>query len=152
MKHSPLQLLRYVVSDSSCSANLAFNPEKEYEGGTEQLTVNSVVTQQKTSDAEEHSWSVEMTICQKLKEKQNFPYQFNLTIIGFFNCKNKFPSPTDEEQFVRVNGGSILYGAARELVRSSTCRGPWGELFLPTVSFYEKSTEAERPQTPGTSG
>ena len=89
-----------------------------------------------------------MTISQKLKEGQNFPYKFDLSLIGFFACNDGFSSPADEEHFVRVNGSSMLYGAARELVRSLTARGPWGELFLPSISFYDKATKPIEEATP----
>ena len=144
MKHSPLQLLRYLAPEISCSANLAFDPSKECDNALEQLSVNAIVGQQQAPEnAPGHSWSVEMKVSQKLKDGQNFPYKFDLSLIGLFLCKDGFPAPADEEQFVRVNGSSMLYGAARELVRSLTSRGPWGELFLPTLSFYDK---AAKPQ------
>ena len=64
-----------------------------------------------------------------------------MALVGFFGCRDGFPSPEDEEQFVRVNGSSMLYGAAREIVRSLTSRGPWGELMLPGISFYDKGAK-----------
>ena|SRR5579872_2914565 len=144
MKHSPLQLLRYLVPEASCSANAKFDPEKGLEGGTEQLSVTAVVSQQKAPDNfVGHSWTVEMTIFQKLKEGQNFPYKFEITLIGFFACGNGLPPAAEEERFVRVNGSSMLYGAAREIVRSLTARGPWGELFLPAISFYDQDSKAK---------
>jgi preprotein translocase subunit SecB len=144
MKPSPLQLLRYFTPEISCSANLAFDPAREAVNGPDQLSVSAVVARQKTPDnLPGHSWSVEMTITQSLREGNNFPYKFNLALIGFFVCKDGFATPADEEQFVRVNGSSMLYGASRELVRSLTSSGPWGELFLPTLSFYDK---ASKPQ------
>ena len=148
MKPSPLQLVRYFTPEISCSANLAFDREKESVNGPDQLSVSAVVARQKTPDnLPSHSWSVEMTITQTLKEGQNFPYKFNLALIGFFIYKNELATPDDEERFVRVNGSSMLYGASRELVRSLTNRGPWGELFLPTLSFYDKASkpQAEAP-------
>jgi len=145
MKHSPLQLLRYVVADLSCTATPNFDPQKPFESIiAEQLSVNVTVTQQKSPDNfPGHSWSVEMSISQTLKEGQNFPYTFKVSFVGFFACRDGFPSPTDEEQFVRVNGSSMLYGAARELVRSLTSRGPWGELFIPSISFYDKNLKTQ---------
>lgn len=142
MKHSPLQLLRYLVPEIACSANPGFAPQKECENAIDQFSVNAVVTQQKAQgNFPGHSWLVDMTISQKLKEGQNFPYKFDLSIVGFFACNNGFPSSVDEEHFVRVNGSSMLYGAARELIRSLTARGPWGELILPSISFYDNATK-----------
>lgn len=138
MKHSPLQLLRYFAPEISCSANLEFDPAKECVNVLDQLSVNvNVGQQQAPENAPGHSWSVEMKVSQKLKSGQNFPYRFDLSLIGLFFCRDGFPTPADEEQFVQVNGSSMLYGAAREVVRCLTSRGPWGEVLLPTVSFYD---------------
>jgi preprotein translocase subunit SecB len=136
MKYSPLQLLRYLVPEVSCSANPSFDPEKDYEAGTEQLSVSAVVTQQQAPEKfTGHSWSVEMRISQKLKEGQNSPYTFEVALVGFFACGGGLPPAAEEERFVRVNGSSMLYGAAREIIRSLTARGPWGEIFLASASF-----------------
>ena len=122
-----------------------FDPEKPFDSAiAEQLSVNATITQQKAPDNfPGHSWSVDISISQAVKEGQNFPYIFKVSLIGFFACRDGFPSPADEEQFVRVNGSSMLYGAARELVRSLTGRGPWGEIFLPSISFYDKKPKPE---------
>lgn len=144
MKHSPLQLLRYVVPDVSCSANPTFDSTKPLEGGTDQLSVNAILNQQNPPENfPGHSWTVEMTISQKLKEGQNFPYKFELTLVGFFACRDGLPPKAEEDRFVRVNGSSMLYGAAREVIRSLTARGPWGELFLPGISFYDKDSKTK---------
>ncbi len=143
MKHSPLQLLRYVVADMSCTATPSFDPQKPFDPAvTEQLSINAIVTPQKAPDNfPGHSWSVEVSIAQTLKEGQNFPYTFKVSLIGFLACRDGFSAAAEEEQFVRVNGSSMLYGAARELVRSLTSRGPWGELFIPSISFYDKDSK-----------
>src|SRR4051812_17341629 len=46
MKHSPLQLLHYIVPDISCSANPDFDPKKDLEDGTPQFSVRAAVTRQ----------------------------------------------------------------------------------------------------------
>jgi preprotein translocase subunit SecB len=149
MKHSPLQLLRYFVPEMSFSANQAFNPEKACESGNEQFSVEAVVTKQKAlENFPGHSWSVEMVISQKIKEGQNFPYQFKLTLVGMFACKDGVMTDDIENQFVRVNGSSMLYGAARELVRLTTTLGPWGEIILPTISFYNKEATQKEQNAP----
>ena len=153
MKQSPLQLLRYVVPEVSCSANSAYDPAKPCDSAGDNFSVNAVVVlQEAPPNFPGHSWSVEMTISQKLKEGANFPYKFDVALIAFYRCKDGFPTPAAEEKFVRVNGSSMLYGAARELLRSLTCRGPWGEIFLPTLSFYDNhpkpATDTPAPKSP----
>jgi preprotein translocase subunit SecB len=144
MKHSPLQLLRYLVPDVSCTANPGFSPQKPFDVVLDQFSVNAVVTRQSApANFPRHSWSVEMTVSQKLKEGQNFPYKFEVALVGFFACQDGLPAAAEEDTFVRINGSSMLYGAARELVRSLTSRGPWGELFLPSISFYDNKPKPE---------
>lgn len=155
MKHSPLQLLRYAVPEISCSANPAFDPNKEIQGGIEQFSVEAVVKQQKPPDNfPGHAWSVEMNISQKLIEGHNFPYKFDMILAGFFVCSSTLPAEVNEERFVRVNGSSTLYGAAREFVRIVTASGPWGPILLPTVSFYqqEPNNQGDTSQTPALPG
>ena len=139
MRHSPLQLLRYSAPEISVAANPVYDAAKPIEVGVDQLAVESKIAQQKVPDNfPGHSWSVEMTITQTIKEGQNFPYTFRLSLVGLFLCRNgQLPIP-DEERFVRINGSSMLYGAAREVVRSVTTLGPWGDILLPTASFYDK--------------
>jgi len=139
MKHSPLQLLRYFVPEIHCSANQAFDEDKSRDSGYDQFSVEATVSRQKSPKGfHGHSWSVEMAIQQQLKEGQNFPYQFKLIIIGIFVCNHGKMTDEAETQFVKVNGSSLLYGAACELIRSTTALGLWGELMLPTTSFYDK--------------
>jgi preprotein translocase subunit SecB len=139
MKNSPLQLLRYVVPEASCTATPTFDPTQPIDSAiTAQLSVNAAVTRQKAPDNfPGHSWSVEVSISQTLKEGQNFPYTFKVSLVGFFTCRDDLPPEAEEERFVRVNGSSMLYGAAREIVRSLTARGPWGALFIPGISFHD---------------
>ena len=149
MKHSPLQLLRYKVPELSCSSNAAYDPQKPSDGLLDHFSVKVVVTREKTPDnLPGHSWAAEMRISQKLKEGANFPYRFDLIIIGFFLCKDGVPPDAGEERFVRVNGSSMLYGMAREVIRSTTAMGLWGPLLLPTISFYDKDSNQKEPTQP----
>ncbi len=150
MKYSHLQLERYLVSEISVSTNAAFNPEKPIETGSEQLSVQSNVAQQKTpEESKDHSWLVEMSITQTIKENQNFPYTFKLSLVGMFVCKEGLPASLEEERYVRVNGSSVLYGAAREVLRSITTLSPWGVVLLPSLSFVEKEdAPKEKPAAP----
>jgi preprotein translocase subunit SecB len=138
MKTSPLQLVRYVVSDIQCTANPGYSSDAEMEHLADQFEVRTNINRLDGSeDPSVHHWSVEMTIMQQVGPKQNFPYSFKLSLLGIFECRQTEKGPRDEDQFVRVNGSSILYGAAREVVRSLTSVGCWGDLILPTVSFYD---------------
>ncbi len=150
MKISPLQLLRYVASETSCSGNGTFDNSKPFDPGEGQpeLTV-TVARQEKPQDFEGNFWAVEMTVAQTCKPGQNFPYNFKVSLLGFFALRDVKASLEWEERFVRDNGSSMLYGAAREIVRSMTSRGPWGALFLPSLTFYDPKPEGVKPTTAG---
>ena len=80
------------------------------------------------------------------------PYHFKIKLVGLFRC-HYGQADVDAEAFVRTNGSSILYGIARETLRSITSVGPWGDMLLPTVSFYapealpEKAESVEKPKS-----
>ena len=41
------------------------------------------------------------------------------------------------ERFVGINGASLVFSAAREILRAVTSLGPNGAVLLPTVTFWE---------------
>jgi preprotein translocase subunit SecB len=151
MKQSSFQLIRYLVPQVSCAANPKYDQNKPIEGGFELFAVNVVLSRQTApiDNFPGSPWSIEMSITQEIREGINFPYKFNITVLGFFTCLQPFQSPLQEEGFVKTNGSSMLYGIAREIIRSLTASGPWFGLLLPTLSFAEKENT---PATPGTVG
>lgn len=144
MKPSPLELLNYLAYETSCSANASFDPDKPVTPGKGQPEIGvSAARQKKPEGFEGNLWAIEMRISQKL-EGQNFPYAVKVALVGMFAYRDGTATPEAEEKFVRVNGSSMLYGAAREIVRSMTSRGPWEQLFLPSLSFYEPKPETKQ--------
>ena len=63
-------------------------------------------------------------------------YSIHLVAIGFFRVDPSWPN--DPIKILRINGASILYGAAREFLITITARGPWGQIILPSVSFMKE--------------
>lgn len=61
------------------------------------------------------------------------PYTIHLVVVGIFKVENI----SEPEKLLYINGSSILYSAAREFLLTTTGRGPWGALTLPTYSFLE---------------
>ena len=146
MKESRLQLLCYFVPEVSCKVNRKFDRKKAIEESAEGLEIESSLTpEQAPADTLGKYWLVQMTIGKTPKEGENSRYNFKIVLAGYFRFTGGGPSDPDEEQFVRVNGSSMLYGAAREMIRSLTGRAPWGEFFLPTLSFYRKEPAPQEP-------
>jgi preprotein translocase subunit SecB len=149
MKNSPLQLLRYFIPEISFSANPSFDSNKECDTAMEEFSVETAVNRQTAPKGfPGHSWTIEMKISQGIKEGKNFPYRFKLVILGMFAFLDEALAEEKETQFVRVNGSSILYGAAREVLRSTTALGPWDALIIPGISFYEKQLVQKEEAAP----
>jgi preprotein translocase subunit SecB len=88
-------------------------------------------------------WMFKLSI--NLEKKENrFPYNFSIRLTGFFDVSKDCPSAL-VDRLALVNGPSILYAAARELLAVVTGRSRFLTIFLPSVSFYEppKDTKAE---------
>lgn len=124
------------MPEISCTANNDFDSKKEVESSAEQFGVEAEVLPPGDGPNSSARWTIELNIHQKVAPGQNFPYEFKLVIIGLFVCGDDLPNGISKEIFVRVNGCSILYGVAREMIRATTARGPWSDLMVPTVSFY----------------
>ena len=81
-------------------------------------------------------------------EKKGWP-EFSLRIshINFWHLhlsRRGVGFMESETRFVQVNGSSMLYGMAREHIRSLTAAGPWGAIILPTMSFYDNKETAQK--------
>jgi len=144
MRSSPLQLLRYFVEEISCNSNPDYDPEKDFDFLEDQFRVDTTVAPTELdTEHEDNSWMVQMSLRQQIGPNQNFPYDFKLSIVGFFLCTSNLPNGWSPEYFVKVNGSSLLYGVAREIVRATTARGPWSDVIVPTLSFYEPFSKSD---------
>ena len=139
MKPSPLELSAYFVTGLSLSANLEYLPEKPSQLRLEDLRIITEVRRQDGKPA----WQIVLKVQQNVGPERNSPYNFALTLVGMFDVHPNFP-PDKTEQLVRVNGSSMLFAAAREILRADMARGPHFPLLLPSVSFYPA-----KPPDPG---
>lgn len=84
----------------------------------------------------ESHYSVDLTLTAGPKEGQsNFPYRLKIQLLGIFDGRDL---PEEKrEALVAVNGASMLYGVAREVLLSLTSRSVGGPVMLPTVEFSQ---------------
>lgn len=143
MKPAPISLLEYFASDLAFSANPKFSPEKPTEIKKNEFGVD-IGLQLAPNESVDHRWQLTMEIKHQAAPETNFPYSFRLVLVGFFSVAERV-KPEDEERTVKIQGASVLYGMAREIVRAVTGRGPHRPVMLPTVSFYEQSTNSTPP-------
>ena len=64
-----------------------------------------------------------------------------MEIVGLFQVAADYPADK-VPWMVETNATSVLYGTAREMLRSVMTTGPYPPLLLPTGSFYEPKNTA----------
>lgn len=142
MKAAQIELTDYFVSDLQFTANHSFDAQKPSKVGVDDLQVTN---QPSRRPDDPRSWQITLRIALNVPAERNLPYSFLVEMIGFVRVSD---STNDEniERLVRINGASLIFSAAREIVRAVTSRGPFKPLLLPTVTFWEAkapSPEAE---------
>lgn len=147
MKPSPLSLDNYFVTELIFSANKAYDPSQAGELKFDDLIVEPTCL---NGEPDKHEWQVGLRLRFQPKAEANYPYTFSLELVGFFRVLSLLPAES-EERLVKTNASSMLYGAAREIIRAATSRGPYVAIILPSVSFYalkkpENAEAAEQPK------
>ncbi|HOG93304.1 MAG: preprotein translocase subunit SecB [Candidatus Cloacimonetes bacterium ADurb.Bin088] len=61
-------------------------------------------------------------------------YFGEVELVGLFRISEKIPAE-DRERLTAINGATLLFGMAREMICTITARGPWPMFVLPVVSF-----------------
>lgn len=141
MKLAPLQLTDYFVFSIHVEA-LA-----DYDAGKDQdLDVaNLLVTENCVPAGEDkpNQFLIDLIIKQEALEGKNLPYSYELHMIGFIEVSPNFPEDR-VQRAVETNGPSMLFGAAREILRAATGRGPYGPVLIPSTTFFK---HADAPPT-----
>jgi preprotein translocase subunit SecB len=70
-----------------------------------------------------------------------FVYEADFQVQGTVEVNDGFP-PDKKEQLALVNGLSVLYSAAREMLLNITARSAYGAVNLPTLSFVKMVADA----------
>lgn len=152
MELSPLQLIRYWVDDIEVHANRAFDPEQESENFLDEIKVGAAIDAIEPPDSinvEETGpfWMVSLTVDVGDKENVTDPYTIQLNLSGIIQSSPHLEARA-ARRAVNVNGPSMLFGIARELVRAATARGPYPSVLLPSLSFlYLKDEGVEKTET-----
>jgi preprotein translocase subunit SecB len=138
MRAAQISLTNYFVSELQFQSNRTFDPQNPLEIKLEDLDVTKDAKQ---SAEDRRKWEVTLQV--KLVERpvRNLPCHVALEIRGLVEVDQ---SVKDEniERFVGINGASLVFSAAREIVRAITSRGPNGSILLPTVTFWQPKAEA----------
>jgi preprotein translocase subunit SecB len=134
MDIAPIQLVDYFVHSIHVEALPSYDSSKPPELDITALKVTKAVF--RADDASERSFGLELTIKQDAVEEKNLPYAYELRMVGFIEVLPKNLSENKMRRMVEINGPSMLFGAAREILRAATGRGPYGHVLIPSTTFY----------------
>lgn len=139
MKPAPINLLDYFATDIALTANPGFDAKRGLEFKSADFNAEPTVLRSPTESIERR-WQVSLEIRHAPGEGVNYPYAYRVRLVGFFKVED-WVALENEERTARIQGASVLYGMAREIVRALTGRGPHRPVLIPTVSFYDPPTK-----------
>ena len=142
MKLAPLQLTDYFVLSIHVEALADHDPGKKQDLDVANLLVTESCVP--AGDDKPHQFLIDLIIKQEALEGKNLPYSYELHMIGFIEVSPNFPEER-VQRAVETNGPSMLFGAAREILRAATGRGPYGPVLIPSTTFF-KQADAAAPQ------
>jgi len=136
---APLQLTDYWLDSVQMHTNPDFNPLEHADLEIDAMEVDADVKLIESEGPPEAgtTWMVSLGIRQTIPAGKNIPYEFALQMHGVVAAH---PSLTGEtlERAVQVNGPSMLFGAAREILRAATGRGPFAPVIIPSTNFFQR--------------
>lgn len=137
MKPAPLQLLDYWANSIRMAACPGFNPDASTHLDFESITVHHSVKQLESPDPEKNGtrWIVGLSIEQGPCDSANIPYTFAVSLQGVVLALPGGPTGEKLERTIGANGPAMLFGAAREMIRAATGRGPHSAVIIPSTNF-----------------
>jgi preprotein translocase subunit SecB len=136
---SPLQSHGYSILKSAFEVNPEFDSEKPGNFTRENLLIQNRITAEPNDEAP--AWCVELVIRIRPGAEDNLPYKLIMQIIGFFTVDPDYKTE-DPRNLILVNGSSVLFGAAREHIRTFTATGPNRAVVLPTLTFLSTAPDS----------
>jgi preprotein translocase subunit SecB len=133
MKSAQISLANYFVSELTFTANRAFDTTKP------SIIANSdyEITPRTAAQTESRrKWEVGLRVALTSTPEKNFPCSFMLDLVGSIEVDETLREEYID-RFVNINGVSLIFGAAREIVRAVTSAGPSKPILLPSVTFWE---------------
>lgn len=145
---APLRCLGYYATELS----LTSNPEHKA-GEKVRLDFGDLMIESTTEEVPQEKggslWRVALRVRQGVTDPdKNAPYNFAIALLGSFKVHPKYPADK-VRQLVEVNGSSVLYSAARQILRQAMANGPYIPLLLPCASFLNMPEEAPGDEADG---
>lgn len=131
-----MQLENYFVEE------LAFQVRQDYEPDSEnppKLNPSDLEIEVRLGEIKEDTFKKMCHLTVTLKEnlEKAFPYNFTLSMVGFFQMDASC-SENEVEILLKNSAPSMLFTAARELLMIVTGRARFQPLMLPTMAFLPK--------------
>ncbi|MES2568600.1 MAG: protein-export chaperone SecB [Verrucomicrobiota bacterium] len=133
---SPLEFHGSFATGLGFNANPQFDPSKPSNLSFTDLDIEVNAYAPGTPQNEDSTaWHVTLRVKQNVGPEKNAPYNFFLDLQGSFTVRAQFDAEK-VPQLIETTGGSILFGSAREILRSVLATGPYLPLLLPAISFH----------------
>ena len=146
-KISQLELNAYFVTGLGFTANPEFDPAKPSQLGFSDLEIDvHAFSPGSAENPDPARWRVTLSVKQNVGPEKNSPYNFFIDIQGAFTPRGPIP-PEHLHGFMENTGGSVLYGTAREVLRSALATGPYRALILPAVVFIPNGGDTAHAKT-----
>lgn len=141
MTPAPLQLLDYWATTLRMEACSSYDPQTETELDLESIAVENDVKLLDSPDSEKTGtqWLVGLSVEQGTCPEANIPYTFSVTLQGIVLALPGGPDGERLERAVKANAPAMLFGAAREMIRALTSRGPHRAIIIPSTNFLPPS-------------
>lgn len=137
MTPAALQLLDYWATTLRMEACPGYAPDKETELDLDSIKVENEVKLLDSPDPEKtgSQWLVGLSVEQDPCHEANIPYTFSVTLQGIVLALPGGPDGERLERAVKANAPAMLFGAAREMIRALTSRGPHRAVVIPSINF-----------------
>lgn len=147
MTPAPLQLLDYWATSMRMEACPGYDSKRDTEPDLESITVENEVKLLDSPEPEKAGtqWLVGISIEQGPCNDANIPYTFSVTLQGIVLVLPGGPEGDRLERIVKANGPAMLFGAAREMIRALTSRGPHRAVIIPSTNFIPPTQNAPSP-------
>lgn len=133
MRPAQISLTTYFVRELQFKLNGSFEPLSPW---TTKLEDFEVTPRPVSKTEDRRSWELNLRLALNAPPERNCPYSFLIDLVGMVQVDQ---TVRDEniERFIDINGTSLVFSAAREIIRAVTSYGPHKPILLPTVTFWE---------------
>jgi len=145
MKSSTLQLENFFIG------NLSLNPTEGWFTKSGKIKID-VKLDCRRNASDKQSWMIGLNISFKAAQPEPISYEGHIEIVGYFIIEDTTIPEEKQADIAAVNGASMLYSSARELIVMLTGHGRNGRLILPSVSFIDYRKSLVRPKESSATG